>query len=155
MHAQLNLTADQLLSTTRSVRKRLDTSRRVPRDLIEECLSLAFQAPNGSNRNLWRWVVVDDPTNGYLTNPEPAHRIVRLDVSGQATEVTPQMYSDCEYLGCIVMAVRGTELLSTHWRGLEEPEPRRWDEVRVRGLEEVPLAEFPFRAEVEAALRGS
>ena len=61
MHAQLNLTADQLLSTTRSVRKRLDTSRRVPRDLIEECLSLAFQAPNGSNRNLWRWVVVDDP----------------------------------------------------------------------------------------------
>jgi len=62
MHAQLNLTADQLLSTTRSVRKRLDTSRRVPRDLIEECLSLAFQAPNGSNRNLWRWVVVDDPT---------------------------------------------------------------------------------------------
>lgn len=61
MHPQLDLTADQLLGTTRSVRKRLDTSRRVPRELIEECLALAFQAPNGSNRNLWRWVVVDDP----------------------------------------------------------------------------------------------
>ena len=61
MHAQLDLTADQLLSTTRSVRKRLDTSRRVPRELIEECLTLAFQAPNGSNMNAWRWIVVDDP----------------------------------------------------------------------------------------------
>ena len=61
MHPQLDLTADQLLSTTRSVRKRLDTSRRVPRELIEECLTLAFQAPNGSNMNAWRWIVVDDP----------------------------------------------------------------------------------------------
>lgn len=61
MHAQLDLTADQLLSTTRSVRKRLDTSRRVPRELIEECLRLAVQAPNGSNMNAWRWIVVDDP----------------------------------------------------------------------------------------------
>lgn len=61
MNAQLDLTADQLLSTTRSVRKRLDTSRAVARGLIEECLELAFQAPNGSNRNAWRWIVVDDP----------------------------------------------------------------------------------------------
>ena len=61
MNAQLDLTADQLLATTRSVRKRLDTSRPVPRDVIEECLNLAFQAPNGSNRNTWRWIVVDDP----------------------------------------------------------------------------------------------
>ena len=61
MNTQLELTADQLLSTTRSVRKRLDTTRPVPRDVIEECLELAFQAPNGSNRNTWRWIVVDDP----------------------------------------------------------------------------------------------
>ena len=61
MNAQLDLTADQLLCTTRSVRKRLDTSRAVARGLIEECLEMAFQAPNGSNRNAWRWIVVDDP----------------------------------------------------------------------------------------------
>ena len=61
MNPQLDLTVDQLLGTTRSVRKRLDTSRAVPRDVIEDCLNLAFQAPNGSNRNAWRWIVVDDP----------------------------------------------------------------------------------------------
>ncbi len=57
----LNLTIDEVLTTTRAVRKRLDTSRPVPRSLIEECLEIAFQAPNGSNKNLWRWIVVDDP----------------------------------------------------------------------------------------------
>ncbi len=58
---KLNLTVDEVLSTTRAVRKRLDVSRPVPRELMEECLELAFQAPNGSNRNLWRWIIVDDP----------------------------------------------------------------------------------------------
>lgn len=56
-----DLTVDEVLTTTRAVRKRLDTSRRVPREVIEECLEIAFQAPNGSNQNLWRWIVVDDP----------------------------------------------------------------------------------------------
>lgn len=57
----LNLTPDQVLTTTRSVRKRLDLTRPVPRALIEECLEIAFQAPNGSNLNTWKWIVVDDP----------------------------------------------------------------------------------------------
>jgi nitroreductase len=57
----LNLTVDQVLTTTRSVRKRLDITRPVPRQLIEECLEIALQAPNGSNQNVWRWIVVDDP----------------------------------------------------------------------------------------------
>jgi nitroreductase len=55
------LTTDQLLTTTRSVRRRLDLSRPVPRAVVEECLRLAFQAPNGSNRQMWGWVLVDDP----------------------------------------------------------------------------------------------
>jgi len=42
------------------VRKRLDLSKPVPRAIIEECLELALQAPNGSNLNVWRWIVVDD-----------------------------------------------------------------------------------------------
>lgn len=57
----LNLTADELLTTTRSVRKRLDFDKPVSRELIETCLELALQAPNGSNMNTWRWVLVDDP----------------------------------------------------------------------------------------------
>jgi nitroreductase len=57
---KLALSVDQVLSTTRSVRKRLDVTRPVSRTEIEECLELALQAPNGSNRNAWHWVVVDD-----------------------------------------------------------------------------------------------
>ena len=57
----LDLTFDEVLTTTRAVRKRLDVSRKVPRALLEECLEIAFQAPNGSNRNLWRWIIIDDP----------------------------------------------------------------------------------------------
>jgi nitroreductase len=51
---------DELLATTRAVRKRLDLQRAVPRSVIEECLELAVQAPTGSNSQTWRWVVVDD-----------------------------------------------------------------------------------------------
>jgi len=51
---------DELLATTRAVRKRLDLSRPVPRSLINECLELAVQAPTGSNSQTWRWLVVDD-----------------------------------------------------------------------------------------------
>ncbi len=55
------LDPDTLLTTTRAVRKRLDFDRKVPRKLIEECLEIAFQAPNGGNMNSWRWLVIDDP----------------------------------------------------------------------------------------------
>jgi len=51
---------DELLATTRAVRKRLDLEREVPRAVIEECLELAVQAPTGSNSQTWRWVVVED-----------------------------------------------------------------------------------------------
>jgi nitroreductase len=54
------LTPDELLSTTRSVRLRLDLERPVAPSLIEECLDLAQQAPTGSNRQGWSFVVVTD-----------------------------------------------------------------------------------------------
>jgi nitroreductase len=56
----LPLDADELLTTTRSVRRRLDLSRPYERAVVEECLTVALQAPNGSNFQLWQWVVVDD-----------------------------------------------------------------------------------------------
>ena len=51
---------DRLLTTTRSVRKRLDLSRPVDRSVILECLQIALQAPSGGNSQPWRWLVVDD-----------------------------------------------------------------------------------------------
>ncbi|HVV37178.1 MAG TPA: nitroreductase family protein [Acidimicrobiales bacterium] len=52
---------DRLLSTTRSVRKRLDLERPVERGVILDCIRLAQQAPTGSNMQGWRWMVVTDP----------------------------------------------------------------------------------------------
>jgi len=52
---------DRLLNTTRAVRKRLDFTRPVPREVVLECLRIAIQAPTGGNSQGWRWVVVDDP----------------------------------------------------------------------------------------------
>jgi nitroreductase len=56
----LPLSPDELLTTTRSVRKRLDLTRAVPLDLVRECLEIALQAPSGSNRQSWHWIVVTD-----------------------------------------------------------------------------------------------
>ena len=56
----LDLTPDQLLSTTRAVRKRLDFTRPVESELIRECIELAVQAPTGSNSQRWHFVVVTD-----------------------------------------------------------------------------------------------
>jgi nitroreductase len=52
--------ADWLLTTTRAVRKRLDFSRPVENDVITECLRIAMQAPTGSNKQHWQWIVVTD-----------------------------------------------------------------------------------------------
>lgn len=55
------ISSDELLTTTRSVRKRLDFSRPVEPEIIRECLTIAMQAPNGGNRQPWSFVVVTDP----------------------------------------------------------------------------------------------
>jgi nitroreductase len=52
--------ADLLLTTTRSVRKRLDFSRPVPDELIAECIEISLQAPTASNMQGWSFVVVTD-----------------------------------------------------------------------------------------------
>jgi nitroreductase len=53
-------TVDELLTTTRAVRKRLDLTRPVGREVILECIRLAMQAPTASNAQDWRWIVVTD-----------------------------------------------------------------------------------------------
>ena len=54
------LRPDELLTTTRSVRRRLDFDRPVPISLIDECLEIALQAPTGSNSQNWQFIVIDD-----------------------------------------------------------------------------------------------
>jgi nitroreductase len=86
------LSPDELLTTTRTVRKRLDLSRPVPMSLIRECLEIALQAPSGSNRQDWQWIVVDDPairraigdiyreqTGAYLASQASAARLFADD----------------------------------------------------------------------------
>jgi nitroreductase len=55
------LTINELLTTTRSVRKRLDLSKPVSRQVIEECVAVAQQAPSGGNLQTWGFIVVTEP----------------------------------------------------------------------------------------------
>ncbi|QBD80589.1 nitroreductase family protein [Ktedonosporobacter rubrisoli] len=54
----LNLSVDELLTTTRSVRKRLDRTRPVEAEVLRECLELALQAPTTSSGKKAHFVVV-------------------------------------------------------------------------------------------------
>ena len=56
----LPLNPDELLTTTRSVRKRLDLERPVPIEVVREALEVAIQAPTGSNAQGWHWIVITD-----------------------------------------------------------------------------------------------
>jgi nitroreductase len=53
-------TVDDLLTTTRSVRKRLDVRRPVEPEVLERCIEIALQAPTGSNAQGWHFVVLTD-----------------------------------------------------------------------------------------------
>jgi nitroreductase len=90
----LNLSFDDVLKTTRAVRKRLDLAEPVPRQVLLECLELALQAPTGSNAQGWQWVFVEDAAKKqavadiyranavpYLDQPKPDYG--QGDVRGQ------------------------------------------------------------------------
>jgi nitroreductase len=89
-------TVDHLLRTTRSVRKRLDLHRPVPRAVITECLELAVQAPTGSNQQLWRWIVVEDAATRatmaelYRTPPADGTPADRAPADHPPPVTTPQ-----------------------------------------------------------------
>ena len=78
----LDLTSDELLATTRSVRKRLDLTRPVEREVLEECLRLGQQAPTASYAQNWHFVVVTDPAAAGRAGGAVAQR--RRPVSGAA-----------------------------------------------------------------------
>jgi nitroreductase len=105
----LDLTPDELLSTTRAVRKRLDLERPVPLEIVRECIELAVQAPSGSNRQGWQWVVVTDPAKRarigelyarafalYRQSPGYAGRSATGDAARDATQA--RVASSAEHL---------------------------------------------------------
>lgn len=105
----LNLTIDELLSTTRAVRKRLDFDKPVARALLAECMELALQAPNGSNAQNWKFVFVDDAGKktkiaelyrkefaAYATGPVSAGAMHQGDKEKEATQA--RVLSSAQYL---------------------------------------------------------
>lgn len=106
----MSLTPDELLTTTRSVRKRLDLTRPVPMELVRECLEIALQAPSGSNRQAWHWVVVTDAerratigdfyrraVETYLDSPGAAGKLFADEADRAA--VQRRVGSSVRYLG--------------------------------------------------------
>jgi nitroreductase len=105
-----DLTCDELLTTTRTVRKRLDLERPVPMELVRECLEIALQAPSGSNRQTWHWLVVTDPekraaigeyyrqsVSEYLESSGAAGKLYADDA--ERASVQQRVGSSVEYLG--------------------------------------------------------
>ena len=76
---RLGLAADELLSTTRAVRKRLDLTRPVEPELLDECLQLAAQAPTGSNAQGWHFMVVTDPAGTHTVFAPPNNKVSTAD----------------------------------------------------------------------------
>ena len=72
-------TVDRLLTTTRAVRRRLDYTRPVERQLILDCIRLSQQAPTGTNAQHWRWLVLDDPEKKRALGEIYARGIPLLD----------------------------------------------------------------------------
>jgi len=85
------MTPEELLTTTRSVRKRLDLSRPVPNELIEKAIDIALQAPSGSNRQDWHWIVVTDEGQKAKLAELYAKSFQAYRASGPAPE---QRYAD-------------------------------------------------------------
>jgi len=115
----LNLSADEVLTTTRAVRKRLELGRPVDPATIRECLEIALQAPTGSNRQIWHFVVVTDPAT--ITKVADVYRrstviakqqvsvLGRIEPSDQAfyEAQTARVMDSAGYLGEIIDRVPG------------------------------------------------
>jgi len=93
-------TVDRLLSTTRSVRRRLDLARPVPRELILDCIRLSQQAPTASNTQTWRWLVVDDPGKRRELGALYAQGIPAIRESGKQVRdaQTERVYQSASWL---------------------------------------------------------
>jgi nitroreductase len=89
----LRLNPDELLTTTRSVRRRLDLDRPVPVDLVREALEVALQAPTGSNAQTWHWIIITDAGKRQAIAELYARSFARYRASGARTYADPTRQS--------------------------------------------------------------
>ena len=103
--------ADKLLTTTRSVRKRLDLERPVPPELIQECIEVAMQAPTGTNAQNWSFVVVTDADKRRAIADYYRQGGEKLSGSGYPPplpdgdprqHVMPKVMESAQYLGTVL-----------------------------------------------------
>jgi nitroreductase len=172
----LNLTPDELLTTTRTVRKRLDLQRPVPLDLVKDCLEIAMQAPSGSNRQTWHWIVVTDAAQrasigdyyrravaAYLDSPGAAGRLFADDPD--RARVQARVGDSVAYLGehmgdvpvLVIPCVRTANLPAGNQAGLwGSILPAAWSfmlAARVRGLGTAwTTLHLSYEAEISALL---
>jgi len=84
---------DRLLLTTKQVRKRMDMSRPVPREVLLECIDIASRAPMGSNLERNKWLIVEDGelkmqiAECYRRHAEPYLGEVEADVEDRQGRV--------------------------------------------------------------------
>ena len=79
---------DNLLRTTRSVRRRLDLEREIPQQVLEDCINVAIQAPVSLAGENWRFLIVNDQdTKSTLAN---LYSEVMFDLSAErGVEIKP------------------------------------------------------------------
>ncbi len=110
-HEQLGLSNDELLSTTRAVRKRLDFDRPVSEEVLKECMEIAVQAPTGSNAQGWQFVFVTDPAkkekigaiyreafSRYRDMPTAIHKLHMDSGDNSLTDSQTRSASSADYL---------------------------------------------------------
>jgi nitroreductase len=172
--ALLDLDPDQLLSTTRAVRKRLDFDRPVPEELIRECVAMALQAPSGSNLVTMAFVVVTDADKraaigdiyreifaGYKASPYYATRIID-DPAAQAQQL--RVAESADYLGehmgeapALVIACNTGANRQAAVGGMGNVLPATWSfmlAARARGLGTAWTSMHTFREQEVADLLG-
>ena len=108
--ANLGLSVDELLKSTRAVRKRLDFDRPVPDQVLRECVEYAIQAPTGSNVQGWHFMLVTERTkiekiaaiykkafDWYRDSPVYAGRVVE-GISEQRDAQQARVADSADYL---------------------------------------------------------
>ncbi|MET0303024.1 MAG: nitroreductase family protein [Microbacteriaceae bacterium] len=125
----LPLTPDELLTTTRSVRRRLDLERPVPLEIVREALEVALQAPTGGNAQTWHWIVVTDPAKKTAIADLYARSFAAYRASGARTysdparqEVQKRVSSSSDYLAAH-MAEVPVLVIGAIFTGKEEFDP--------------------------------
>jgi nitroreductase len=160
--------ADYLLTTTRAVRKRLDLTRPVPREVIVDCIRISQQAPTASNSQTWSWVVVDDaPARRALAKIYQGIIGDAFEKAGTASRSaqTARVYDSAKYL-CehlhevpvhVIPCIGGRESIIQEEAFFASIYPAVWSfqlALRARGLGSVLTTAHLFKADEVAKLLG-